>query len=103
MLTLISTRGWEAIFDVTMADNSAKPLHTRERLLLNMDNGTLHRIFDKHEAMAVEAHRGLALAGDNNIETINNKSESVKELKKGQGAGADGRRRRKNSRPREGV
>jgi hypothetical protein len=52
-------------------------------LLVNVDNLTLRRIFDNPDAMAaVERIEGWRALGDNVIETIINKSERVKELKK---------------------
>jgi hypothetical protein len=52
-------------------------------LLVNVDNDTLRRILDNPEAMAaVERIEGWRSLGDNIIETIINKSEKVKALKK---------------------
>jgi hypothetical protein len=52
-------------------------------LLVNVDNATLQRIIDNPAAMAaVERIEGWRALGDNVIETIINKSEKVKELKK---------------------
>ena len=52
-------------------------------LLVNVDNLTLRRILDNPEAMAaVERIEGWRSLGDNIIETIINRSERVKELKK---------------------
>jgi hypothetical protein len=51
-------------------------------IAMNVDNGTLRRIFDNPEAMAaVERIEGWRSLGDNIIETIINKSEKVKDLK----------------------
>jgi hypothetical protein len=51
-------------------------------LLVNVDNDTLRRILDNPDAMAaVEGIEGWRTLGDNVIETIINKSESVKDLK----------------------
>ena len=50
---------------------------------MNVDNDTLRRIMDNAEAMAaVERIEGWRALGDNIIETIINKSEKVKDLKK---------------------
>lgn len=50
---------------------------------MNVDNDTLRRILDSPEAMAaVERIEGWRSLGDNVIETIINKSEAVKEIKK---------------------
>jgi hypothetical protein len=49
---------------------------------VNVDNDTLRRILDNPEAMAaVERIEGWRALGDNIIETIINKSETVKDLK----------------------
>jgi hypothetical protein len=72
------------ILDIAMAGTSATLLARKweSALLVNVDNDTLRRILDNPEAMAavgrIEGWRSL---GDNIIETIINKSESVKELK----------------------
>ena len=72
------------ILDIAMAGTSATLLARKweSALLVNVDNGTLRRIFDNPEAMAaVERIEGWRSLGDNVIETIINKSEKVKELK----------------------
>jgi hypothetical protein len=52
-------------------------------LLVNVDNDTLRRILENPEAMAAVGRiEGWRALGDNVIETIINKSEKVKELKK---------------------
>lgn len=52
-------------------------------MLVNVDNDTLRRLLQSPEAMAaVERIEGWRNLGDNVIETIINKSEKVKELKK---------------------
>ena len=52
-------------------------------MLVNVDNDTLRRVLDNPEAMAaVERIEGWRALGDNVIETIINKSDAVKELKK---------------------
>ena len=54
-----------------------------DALLVNVDNDTLRRILDSPEAMAaVERIEGWRALGDNIIETIINKSEKVKALKR---------------------
>lgn len=73
------------ILDIAMAGTSATLLARKweSALLVNVDNGTLRRILDNPEAMAaVERIEGWRKLGDNIIETIINKSEKVKELKK---------------------
>jgi hypothetical protein len=72
------------ILDIAMAGTSATLLARKweSALLVNVDNGTLRRIFDNPEAMAaVERIEGWRSLGDNIIETIINKSEKVKDLK----------------------
>jgi hypothetical protein len=72
------------ILDIAMAGTSATLLARKweSTLLVNVDNDTLRRILDNPEAMAaVERIEGWRSLGDNIIETINNKSEKVKELK----------------------
>ena len=73
------------ILDIAMAGTSATLLARKweSALLVNVDNLTLRRILDNPEAMAaVERIEGWRSLGDNVIETIINKSEKVKELKK---------------------
>ncbi len=73
------------ILDIAMAGTSATLLARKweSALLVNVDNLTLRRILDNPEAMAaVERIEGWRSLGDNIIETIVNKSEKVKELKK---------------------
>ena len=73
------------ILDIAMAGTSATLLARKweSALLVNVDNDTLRRILDSPEAMAavgrIEGWRSL---GDNIIETIINKSQRVKELKR---------------------
>ena len=72
------------ILDIAMAGTSATLLARKweSALLVNVDNGTLRRIFDNPEAMAaVERIEGWRSLGDNIIDTIINKSEKVKALK----------------------
>jgi len=72
------------ILDIAMAGTSATLLARKweSALLVNVDNDTLRRILDNPEAMAaVERIEGWRSLGDNIIETIINKSETVKELK----------------------
>ncbi len=73
------------ILDIAMAGTSATLLARKweSALLVNVDNDTLRRIMDNAEAMAaVERIEGWRALGDNIIETIINKSEKVKDLKK---------------------
>lgn len=73
------------ILDVAMAGTSATLLARKweSALLVNVDNDTLRRILDSPEAMAaVERIEGWRSLGDNIIETIINKSEKLKDLRK---------------------
>lgn len=73
------------ILDIAMAGTSATLLARKweSALLVNVDNDTLRRVLDDPAAMAaVERIEGWRSLGDNIIETIINKSEKVKELKK---------------------
>src|SRR5581483_2176914 len=73
------------ILDIAMAGTSATLLARKweSALLVNVDNDTLRRILDNPEAMAaVERIEGWRALGDNIIQTILNKSEKVKDLKK---------------------
>jgi hypothetical protein len=73
------------ILDIAMAGTSATLLARKweSALLVNVDNGTLQRLLDNPEAMAaVERIEGWRSLGENIIETIINKSDKVKELKK---------------------
>lgn len=73
------------ILDIAMAGTSATLLARKweSALLVNVDNDTLRRVLDNEEAMAaVERIEGWRSLGDNIIETIINKSEKLKELKK---------------------
>ncbi|MDA8120251.1 MAG: restriction endonuclease [Gammaproteobacteria bacterium] len=72
------------ILDIAMAGTSATLLARKweSALLVNVDNDTLWRILDNPDAMAaVERIEGWRSLGDNIIETIINKSETVKDLK----------------------
>ena len=72
------------ILDIAMAGTSATLLARKweSALLVNVDNDTLRRILDNPEAMAaVERIEGWRTLGDNIIETIINKSKTVKDLK----------------------
>jgi hypothetical protein len=72
------------VLDIAMAGTSATLLARKweSALLVNVDNDTLRRIMANPEAMAaVERIEGWRSLGDNVIETIINKSETVKELK----------------------
>ena len=73
------------ILDMAMAGTSATLLARKweSAMLVNVDNDTLRRVLDSEEAMsAVGRIEGWRALGDNVIETIINKSEKVKELKK---------------------
>jgi hypothetical protein len=73
------------ILDIAMAGTSGTLLARKweSALLVNVDNETLRRVLDSEEAMAaVERIEGWRNLGDNVIETIINKSEAVKDLKK---------------------
>ncbi len=73
------------ILDIAMAGTSATLLAKRweSALLVNVDNDTLRRILNDDEALAaVMRIEGFRALGDNIIETIINKSEKIKELKK---------------------
>jgi len=73
------------ILDIAMAGTSATLLAKKwqSAILVNVDNDTLRRIMDNPEAMAaVERIEGWRSLGNNILETIINKSEKVKELKK---------------------
>ena len=72
------------ILDIAMAGTSATLLARKweSAMLVNVDNDTLRRILDDPDAMAaVERIEGWRALGDNIIETIINKSETVKDLK----------------------
>ena len=73
------------ILDIAMAGTSATLLARKweSAMLVNVDNDTLRRVLDNPEAMAaVERIEGWRSLGDNIIETIINKSDNVKDLKK---------------------
>ena len=73
------------ILDIAMAGTSATLLARKweSAMLVNVDNDTLRRVLSNEEAMAaVERIEGWRALGDNVIETIINKSEKVKELRK---------------------
>ncbi len=73
------------ILDIAMAGTSATLLARKweSALLVNVDNDTLRRVLNDPEALAaVERIEGWRALGDNVIETIINKSEKIKALKK---------------------
>ena len=73
------------ILDIAMAGTSATLLARKweSALLVNVDNETLRRVLDNPEAMAaVERIEGWRSLGDNIIETIINKAEKIRDLKK---------------------
>lgn len=72
------------ILDIAMAGTSATLLARKweSAMLVNVDNDTLRRVLDNPEAMAaVERIEGWRQLGDNVLETIINKSDTVKDLK----------------------
>ncbi len=78
------------ILDIAMAGTSATLLARKweSALLVNVDHDTLRRIMTNPDAMAaVERIEGWRALGDNILETIINKSEKVKGLKKKAGEG----------------
>lgn len=73
------------ILDIAMAGTSATLLARKweSALLVNVDNDTLRRVMADPEAMAaVERIEGWRALGDNILETIINKSENLKKMKK---------------------
>ena len=73
------------ILDIAMAGTSATLLARKweSAMLVNVDNDTLRRVLENPDAMAaVDRIEGWRALGDNVIETIINKSEAVKNLKK---------------------
>ena len=73
------------ILDIAMAGTSATLLARKweSALLVNVDNETLRRVLSNADALAaVERIEGWRSLGDNVIETIINKSEKIKALKK---------------------
>lgn len=73
------------ILDMAMAGTSATLLARKweSALLVNVDNETLRRVLNDPEALAaVERIEGWRSLGDNVIETVINKSEKLKELKR---------------------
>lgn len=74
-----------AILDIATAGTSATLLARKwdSPLLVNVDNATLSRVLNNPDALsAVEKIEGWRSLGDNIIETIINKGDKVKELKK---------------------
>lgn len=73
------------ILDIAMAGTSATLLARKweSALLVNVDNDTLRRVLNNAEALAaVERIEGWRSLGDNVIETIINKSDKIKDLKR---------------------
>lgn len=73
------------ILDIAMSGTSATLLARKweSALLVNVDNDTLRRVLGNPEALAaVERIEGWRSLGENVIETIVNKSEAIKALKK---------------------
>ena len=80
------------ILDTAMAGTSATLLARKweSALLVNVDNDTLRKILENEGALkAVMNIEGFRALGDNVIETVINKSDKVKELKKQLGDGDD--------------
>lgn len=74
-----------SILDMAMSGTSATLLARKweSAMLVNVDNDTLRRVLANEEAMAaVERIEGWRALGDNVIETIINKSDKIKDLKK---------------------
>lgn len=73
------------ILDIAMAGTSATLLARKweSAMLVNVDNDTLRKVLANEDAMkAVERIEGWRALGDKVIETIINKSEKIKDLKK---------------------
>ncbi len=73
------------ILDIAMSGTSATLLARKweSALLVNVDNDTLRRVLENEEAMAAVGRiEGWRALGDNVIETIINKSDKIKDLKK---------------------
>jgi hypothetical protein len=73
------------ILDIAMAGTSATLLARKweSALLVNVDNDTLRRVLNNPEAMAAVGRiEGWRALGDNVLETIINKSDKIKDLKK---------------------
>jgi hypothetical protein len=73
------------ILDIAMTGTSATLLARKweSPLLVNVDNDTLRRVLNNTEALqAVERIEGWRALGDHVLETIINKSEKIKDLKK---------------------
>ena len=73
------------ILDIAMAGTSATLLARKweSAMLVNVDNDTLRRVLADEEAMAaVERIEGWRALGDNVIETIINKAEKIRDIKK---------------------
>ena len=76
------------IFDIALAGTSATLLARKweSALLVNVDNETLKRIMNNEDAIkAIMNIEGFRALGSEVFETINNKSEKVKETKKEKG------------------
>ena len=86
------------ILDIAMAGTSATLLARKweSALLVNVDNDTLRRILDNEDALnAVMNIEGFRALGDNVIETVINKSDKVKDLKKKVGDNPDDKEAKK--------
>jgi len=77
-----------SVLDIALAGTSGSLLARKweDAALVNVDNLTLRRILDSPEAMAaVEKIEGWRSLGDNVIETIISKAETIKEIKESAG------------------
>jgi hypothetical protein len=86
------------ILDIAIAGTSATLLARKweSALLVNVDNDTLRRVMDSPEAMAaVSRIEGWRALGNNVLETIINKSDRIKELKKKSAEGTLTRKEKK--------
>lgn len=85
------------VLDIALAGTSGSLLARKweDAALVNVDNITLRRILDNPEAMAaVQKIEGWRSLGDNVIETIISKAESIKEIK--ESAGEEGLSKKNN-------
>jgi len=78
------------ILDIAMAGTSATLLARKweSAILVNVDNDTLRRVLENEEAMAAVGRiEGWRALGDNILETIINKADKIKDIKKKAKAG----------------
>ena len=86
------------ILDIAVAGTSATLLARKweSALLVNVDNGTLRKILDDEDAVnAVMNIEGFRALGENIVETVINKSEKVRGLKKKVGDNPDDKEAKK--------